>query len=84
MEPLNISRNVSERTIRHVRPAKIQINLCIRAVFWIANYARLHHANNENSDQIVQMREGTFSDVAAHLLCGDIRLHMTYLMGRTA
>ena len=53
-----------KRTFRHVRPAKIQISLRIRAVwsesspgaFWIAKDAKFLHADNEDSDQTVRMR----------------------------
>ena len=51
---------IRERSFRHVRPAKIQISLRIRAVwsesslcaFWIVNNAKILHADNEHSDQI--------------------------------
>ena len=52
-----MSGNVSKLTIEHVRPAKIQIRLRIRAVwsesslgaFWIAK-----DADNEDADQTAQ------------------------------
>ena len=59
-----LSRNVRKRTFRHVRPAKIQIRLRIRAVwsesslvaFWIAKDAKFLHADNEDSDQTARVR----------------------------
>ena len=58
------TRNGKKRTFGHVRPAKIQISLCIRAVwsesslgpFWIAKHARFHHVEHEDSDQTARMR----------------------------
>ena len=52
-----------KRNLRHVRPAKIQISLRIRAVwsesslgtFWIAKVAKFLHADNEDADQTVRM-----------------------------
>ena len=54
----NMSHNVKKRTYEHVRPAKIQISLRIRAVwsesspgaFGIAKCAKTHHAENADSD----------------------------------
>ena len=51
-----MGRYVRKRTFGHVRPAKIQIRLRIRAVwsesslaaFWIASDAKLLYADNEN------------------------------------
>ena len=48
---------------RHVRPAKIQISLRIRAVwsesslgvFWISKDAKFLHADNEDSDQTARV-----------------------------
>ena len=48
----------------HVRPAKIQISLRMRAVwaesslhaFWIIKYATFLHADNEDSDKTARMR----------------------------
>ena len=59
-----MSRNVQKRTLVHVRPAKIQISLRIRAVwsesslgvFWIAKDANFLHADHEDSDQTARMR----------------------------
>ena len=53
------NRIARKRTLEHVRPAKIQIRLRIRAVwsesslgaFWIAEDAKFLHADNEGSDQ---------------------------------
>ena len=63
-EPLGISHNFRKRTFVHVRPAKIQISLRIRAVwsksslgaFWIAKDAKLLHADHEDTDPSVRMR----------------------------
>ena len=57
------SCNVTKRTFDHVRPAKIQISLRIRAgwsesslgAFWIAKGAQFLHADNEDSDQTARM-----------------------------
>ena len=57
-------RNVRKRTFGHVRPAKIQISLRIRAVWsessltglWINKDAKFLHADNEDSDQTTRMR----------------------------
>ena len=53
----NRSRNDIKRTFGHLRPAKIQISLRIRAVrpesslgaFWIVKFSKLLHADNEDS-----------------------------------
>ena len=58
-----MSRNVRQRTFRHVRPVKIQISLRIRAVWsetslgalWIVNDARIVHEDNEDSDQTIRL-----------------------------
>ena len=50
-----MSRNVRKHIFRYAHPAKIQINLCIRALwsesslgtFWIAKDAKFLHADNE-------------------------------------
>ena len=52
----NISQNVRKRTFGHVRPAKIQISRCMRALwsdsslgaFWTAKDAKSRHADNED------------------------------------
>ena len=70
----HMNRNVRKRTFAHVRPAKTQISLCIRAVwlefllgaFWIYQGAKFLHMVNEDSDHIVRS-EGTFSVVSAHI-----------------
>ena len=57
-------RKIRKRTFEHVRPAKIQISLRIRAVwsesslseFRIANDAKFLHGDNENSYQTAQLR----------------------------
>ena len=57
-------RNNRKSTFGHVRAAKIQIILRIRAVwsdssldaFKIAKYAKFFKANKEDSDQTVRMR----------------------------
>ena len=54
---LYMNCNVSNRTFSHVRPAKIQISMRIRAVwsesllcaFWIAKDAKFLYANNEET-----------------------------------
>ena len=59
-----MSRDVRKRTFKHVRPVKIQISLRIRAVwsesslpaFWIAEDAKFHYVDNEDSNQLVRMR----------------------------
>ena len=59
-----MSHNVRKRTFEHVRLAKIQISLHIRAVwsestlgtFWIACDAKFLHVHNIDSDQIVQIQ----------------------------
>ena len=56
--------NVKKRTFCHVRQAKIQISLRIRAVwsesslgaFWIAKDSKFRHADNDGYDWSVQMR----------------------------
>ena len=56
--------NVKKDTFGHVRPAKIQIRLRIRAVWsesslgavWLAKPAKFLHADNEDSDQTAQIR----------------------------
>ena len=56
--------NVRKCTFWHVRPAKIQISLRIRAVwsefslgaFLIDKDAKLFHVDNENSEQTAPMR----------------------------
>ena len=53
-----MNRNATKRTFGHVRPAKIQISLRIRAVwsesslsaYWIVQDAKLHHTDNEDFD----------------------------------
>ena len=58
------SHNDRKRSYGHVRPAKIQIRLRIRAVwsesslgaFWIAKDTRFLHVNKEESDHIARMR----------------------------
>ena len=58
------SWNVRDRTFSHVRPAKIQISLRIRAVwsesslgaFWVAKGAKFLHADNNVSDQTAPVR----------------------------
>ena len=53
-----------ERTFRHIRPAKIQINLhiCVfwsessLGAFWLAKDPKFLYADNEHSDRSVQMR----------------------------
>ena len=55
--------NVRKRTFGHVRPANIQINMCILTVwsesslgaFWITKDSRFLHANKEDSDQTTRM-----------------------------
>ena len=59
-----LNRNVRKGTFGYVRPAKIQISLCIRAVwsessldtFRIAKDAKNIHAGNEDSNQTARMR----------------------------
>ena len=59
-----MTHNVRKRTFEHVRPAKNQIRLRIRAVwsesslvaFRIAKDAKFLHADSEDSDQTVRMR----------------------------
>ena len=59
-----MNRNYRKRTFRHVRPAKTQICLRIRAVwsefslgtFRIAKDAKFLHVDNEDSDQTARMR----------------------------
>ena len=61
---LAMSLNIRKRTLGHLRPAKIQINLRIRAVwsesslvaFWIVKDAKFLHADNENSNHTARMR----------------------------
>ena len=61
---IHINRNARQRTFGHVRPAKIQISLRIRAgwsesslgAFWIAKDAKFLHADNEDSNQTARMR----------------------------
>ena len=56
------SRNVRKHIFGHVRQAKIQISLCIRAVwsessmvaFWIATNRKFYHTDDEDSYQIAQ------------------------------
>ena len=78
-----LNRKVVKSTFGHVRPAKNQISLRIRAVwsesslgaFWIAKDATFLHAGSEDSDQTAHISEGTLSDVSVHLdfLCIDIQ-----------
>ena len=59
-----MSHNVRKRTFGHLRQAKIQIRLRIRAVwsesllgaFWTANYANFLHADNKDFDLTARMR----------------------------
>ena len=59
-----MSRKVRNRTFGHVRPAKIQISLRVRAgwsessqgAFWIAKDAKFLHADNEDYDLTVRIR----------------------------
>ena len=59
-----ITRNDRKRNFGHVRPAKIQISLRIRAVwsesslsaFSIAKDTKILYADNEDSDQTARMR----------------------------
>ena len=59
-----MSRNIRKRTFWHVRPAKIQISLRMRAVwsesslgeFWKAKDAKFLHVDNEDSYQTARMR----------------------------
>ena len=52
------SRNVRKHNFGHVRPAKIEISLCIRAVlsesllgaFWIAKDAKFLYADKEDAE----------------------------------
>ena len=61
---LNEPSDIRKRIFRHVRPTKIQISLCIRAVyaesslsaFWTAKDAKFLHADNENFNQTARMR----------------------------
>ena len=58
---IHLSINARKRNFGHVRPAKIQISLCIRAVlsedsldtFWMAKNAKFLHADNRDYDQTV-------------------------------
>ena len=62
--PNHFSRNVRKRPFVHVRPAKTQISLCIRAVwsesslgaFCIAKDAKFLHAYNEYFDLTARVR----------------------------
>ena len=68
-------RNVKTRTFWHLRPAKIQIRLRIRAVwsesslgaFWIAKDAKFLLAYNEDSDQTARMHRLILSLCYAHM-----------------
>ena len=59
-----MNRKVRKRTFGHLRPAKIQIRLRIRAVwsessvgaFWIANDSTFLYAGSEDSDRTARMR----------------------------
>ena len=71
-----LSHNVRKCTFGHVRPAKIQISLRIRAgwsesslgAIWIAKDAKFLHADNEDSDQTARMCRSIwiFSGVHMH------------------
>ena len=68
------SFNVRKRTFSHVRPAKIQISLRIRAgwsesslgAFWIAKEAKLLHEDNEDSDHITKTCLYNFDPLKPH------------------
>ena len=73
-----MSRNVKQRTFRHVRPEKILISLRIRAVwsesslcaFWIAENAIWSDCTDAQDDlnhTSVHISKSTFSDVAGRL-----------------
>ena len=77
-----LGRHVRKCTIEHVRPAKIQISLRIRAVwsesslgaFWIAKNATFLRVDNGDSDRTARMLRlrwahmswVTFSDIAIY------------------
>ena len=76
------------RKVLHVRPAKIQISLRIRAVwsesslgaFCIAEDAKFVHANNENSNQIARMRRLIW--VFVRHACQKVRFLMLWLISK--
>ena len=55
---MSMSHNLRKRTSGQVRRAKIQISLCVRAVwpesllgaFWIVKDAKFHRKENEDAD----------------------------------
>ena len=77
-KPIKLMCNVRKRTLGHVYPAKIQINLRIRTLcpessldaFWLAKDAKFLHGVNEDwsdcADVFAGCTRGTFSCVAAH------------------
>ena len=74
-----------KRILGHIRQAKIQISLHIRAVrseaslgtFWLAKLAKFLHVDNEDSDQIVRMRSLILSLRRAHMTTtfSDVSVH---------
>ena len=82
-----MNRNVKQRTYGHVRPAKIKISLGIRVIssesslgaFRIAKFARLFHADNENSNQTARMRSLIWGFVGLIQKVSFLRLVLLYL-----
>ena len=87
---IKISHNGRKRTIGHLRPAKIQISLRVRAVwsesspgaFWIAQDAYFLHADNEDSNQTARMRRLIW--VFAGRTCKKVRfLTLRFILWKT-
>ena len=65
---IDMNHNIRKCTFGHVRPAKIQISLHIRAgwsessldALWVSKGAMFLHADNEDSDQTARMRRQSF------------------------
>ena len=69
-----LRRNARERTFWHVRPRKTQISLCFRSVWpessipFILGYPKCAHAQTDPNLRWMHVSDGTFSDVAVHLV----------------
>ena len=85
-----VSRNIRKGAIGYVRPAKIQINLCIRAVcsesslrtIWISKDANIFHSEKEDFDHTAQMHRLILRLRWTHMSEGtisDVAAHRTYV-----
>ena len=70
----NIWDATREHVLWHVRPRKTQISLCVRSVWsessilFILGYPKCAHAQTDPNLRWAHVSDGTFSDVAVHLV----------------